>query len=219
MYIDRSYLIYKLETLKDAIIDYTKVEKSIISEPFDLEIIKLTKKYYNFALDNGVGIALLKKKCYGFFSLFDVVNNPPWLFPKEDELKKLVLETHKIIISNLRVEEISNIEQNTHRTREDKFEFFIDDGIAKYGDDYYYKFKKKKKGYELLRYLYNNKGVSLSLQDIKAECNFNIAIEKHKFREEKDIDDTIIYIKRCLKVKKNEFFPISKSKNGWILAK
>ena len=51
-------------------------------------------------------------------------------------------------------------------------------------------------------------------EKIKEYCNPLIEIEKHKFRKEKDISDTLREIRVRLKAKRGEFFPILKQPKG-----
>lgn len=77
-------------------------------------------------------------------------------------------------------------------------------------------FSVGKKGRELLNFLYTSKNSPLELKYFQAGCNDKIKVEKHRFKKEKDISDTISQIKRKLKVNKNEYFPIFKRENCFI---
>jgi len=76
-----------------------------------------------------------------------------------------------------------------------------------------------KKHYELLVLLNNSKFTPFNLDDIKRHCNEKITNDRHKFKAEKDVFDTINYIKRKLKVKTGEYFPVRKKGKAFIWEK
>lgn len=94
-----------------------------------------------------------------------------------------------------------------------KLQYYPADGLAEYKDvqdDF------KGKGRALLDFLNENKNTTFGLGDIQKNCNPNIHIEKYKFKKDKDIWDTVDYIRKKLKVKPGEYFPIQKRENNWI---
>lgn len=77
-----------------------------------------------------------------------------------------------------------------------------------------WQFKGKARAFLVV--LHKNKNMNFNVEDIKTYCNPLIEIEKHKFKGEKDISDTLREIKYRLKASKGEFFPIFKQEKGWI---
>lgn len=96
-----------------------------------------------------------------------------------------------------------------------KLRFYPISGDAEYKTAIW-QFKPGKKSYELLVFLGENKNTNWKTDDIKRYCNSKIAVVKHKFKTEKDINDTIREIRQRLKVNRGEFFPIFKQEKGWI---
>ncbi|MFA6322135.1 MAG: hypothetical protein WCX71_01510 [Candidatus Buchananbacteria bacterium] len=88
-----------------------------------------------------------------------------------------------------------------------KLSFFPENGLAEFRD-IQATFKFGKKTNVLLGYLNSIKNTPVYLKEIQENCNSQIAIEKHKFKSEKDVRDTINGLKEKLKVKEGEFFPI-----------
>lgn len=97
-------------------------------------------------------------------------------------------------------------------------------GIAKleyYQDDCLIGFKGvqkkvKGKGRALLDLLTNNKNCPYSANEIAQKCNPKIINSYYHFKTNKDIYDTITYLKKKLKVKESEYFPIYKLGDNWI---
>ena len=101
-------------------------------------------------------------------------------------------------------------------TRTGKLYFSPADGIADYRTAQW-TCREGTKPRALLTFLTGNKNTPFSLEDIQRFCNKNIRLEKHRFRGEKDVDDTIRGICNKLKVRKGEYFPIHKVENSkWI---
>lgn len=96
-----------------------------------------------------------------------------------------------------------------------RLEFYQENGLAVYKSAEW-NFKLQGKGWAVLVLLSQNKNTPYLIKDIKEKCNPDIAIMRHRFRETKDIEDTIRYIKDKLKVNKSEYFPILKRENHWI---
>lgn len=87
------------------------------------------------------------------------------------------------------------------------------DGITHYrGADYQFTGKSK----ALLNFLSTSKNTTFPLEEIKTKCNPNIANTRSHFKGDKDMRDTVNYIRKQLKVKRSEFFPIRKQDNNWI---
>lgn len=94
-----------------------------------------------------------------------------------------------------------------------KLEFNPDDGITIYrGAEWVF----KGKGRALLTFLHKSKNTPFPLADIMEKCNPNISNKRSYFKAQKDAWDTVEYIRRKLKVKKGEFFPIRKTDENWI---
>lgn len=94
-----------------------------------------------------------------------------------------------------------------------KLTFSPKDGIIHYrGADYQFRGKSK----ALMAFLVDNKNTPFPLEEIKVKCNPNISNERSYFKEDKDMRDIVNYIRKCLKVKKGEYFPIQKRNNNWI---
>lgn len=70
--------------------------------------------------------------------------------------------------------------------------------------------KNGNKDYAFLTLLYKNKNTPFNTADIQKHCNPLVNKDAHKFKGEKDIDDTIRQIRFKLKIKKGAFFPIVK---------
>lgn len=96
-----------------------------------------------------------------------------------------------------------------------KLFFYPDSGIAGFkGENSAFSFGKK--DYVLLNFLYTSKNTPFNADDFQKFCNDKIKIEEHHFKTKKDIFDTISYIKKKLKVKKGEFFPIFDNGKGFV---
>lgn len=97
----------------------------------------------------------------------------------------------------------------------DRLSFYSEDNKAAYKNAVG-TFPKGKKAFVLLSFLNEEKNTPYSVANIKSNCNPNITIERHCFKGYKDIYDTVSYIRKQLKVNRNEFFPIRNQKNNWI---
>lgn len=96
-----------------------------------------------------------------------------------------------------------------------KLFFYPDSGIAGYmGTNSTFSFGKK--DYVLLNFLYTSKNTPWNTNDFQKYCNDKIKIEGHHFKTQKDVSDTISYIRKKLKVKKGEFFPIFNNGKAFI---
>lgn len=67
-----------------------------------------------------------------------------------------------------------------------------------------------------LSVLNGNKNTPYSIERIKEKCNPLIPDSEYYFKDRKDIDDTLLRIKKALKVNKGEFFPVQKREKNWI---
>lgn len=80
--------------------------------------------------------------------------------------------------------------------------------------------KSGNKDYALLFLLHKNKNTPFNAEDIQKHCNPSVNKSAHKFKKEKDIDDTVRQIRFKLRVKKGAFFPImkrgEKGKKLWL---
>jgi len=92
-----------------------------------------------------------------------------------------------------------------------EMEFGGEMGIAKSGD----------KDYALVKLLYRNPNTPFTIKSIQENCNPLVNKDAHKFKGEKDIDDTVRQIRLKLKVNKGASFPIVKKaiygNKSWIL--
>ena len=100
-------------------------------------------------------------------------------------------------------------------TESHKLSFYPADGLAEYRSARY-TFGAGTKGGELLNFLFDSKNSPLELKYFQDRCNQKIRVEKYKFKKDKDISDTISYIKAMLKVKKGEYFPLYKKGKCFI---
>jgi hypothetical protein len=92
-----------------------------------------------------------------------------------------------------------------------RLEYYPDDSRAGYkGQEYTFKGKSR----ALLNLLFINKNTPYDVERIKEKCNPNI--DAYKFKADKDIRDTITYIRDCLKVKRGEYFPLAKRDGNFI---
>jgi len=113
-------------------------------------------------------------------------------------------------LPKLKIEELKpNITTPQLRSRKDKLVFYPEDGKIEYRKEFGDTIKGNK-DYALLLILSQNKNTIFNIQDIWQHCNSLVNKESHKFRKEKDIDDTIRQIRFKLKVPKGASFPISK---------
>ena len=92
-----------------------------------------------------------------------------------------------------------------------EIEFGGETGIAKSGD----------KDYALVALLHRNPNTPFTIESIQEKCNLLVNKDAHKFKAEKDIDDTVRQIRFKLKVNKGAFFPIVKKEfygnKSWLL--
>jgi len=103
--------------------------------------------------------------------------------------------------------------EKTPRISGKRLNFYPDTGEAEYLTAIW-QFKGKARAF--LTVLHENKNMNFNVEGIREHCNPLIEIEKHKFKGEKDINDTLREIKYRLKANKGEFFPIFKQEKGWI---
>ena len=144
-------------------------------------------------------------------------NNNKELIEHIDKYNQSINELHIYIIDKINNKNIKNSIKK--HFNEDKLRFYKDDGLIEYKNKIG-QTKAGKKDYALLLLLNEGKKTAFNIEDIKKYCNNYINIEKHRFKGERDIDDTIIQIKHKLKVKKGSFFPIQKrgktGKKQWL---
>ena len=114
-----------------------------------------------------------------------------------------------------------NPQKNPRKLRENQISYFPDSGDAGYKESSAI-FKFGTKGRALLDFLYPQKNSGFNIREITQFCNPNILKEQHRFREEKDIKDTIRDIRIKLGVKTGEYFPIHdremRGEKQWIWA-
>ncbi|MEK7120831.1 MAG: reverse transcriptase domain-containing protein [Patescibacteria group bacterium] len=107
----------------------------------------------------------------------------------------------------------SRKEMRYSKTIANKLKFYEESGDAEYKTAIW-QFKGKARAF--LTILHGNKNMNFNIEDIKKYCNPQIIIQRHKFRGEKDTNDTLREIRFRLKANKGEFFPIFKQERSWI---
>jgi hypothetical protein len=115
-----------------------------------------------------------------------------------------------------------NIDKSAKKTEDilkkisdNKLIFYDIDGIAEYKNvKTIFKYGTKEK--ELLNFLHNSKNTTFDLRYFQENCNKKIEVNTHKFKNEKDISDTILRIRKKFKVSKGEYFPIRKKGKCFI---
>lgn len=101
-------------------------------------------------------------------------------------------------------------QQNKKQSREkDILYFYEETGDINYKNELGIT-KNGNKDYALLSLLHKNKNTPFNTTDIQKHCNPLVNKDTHKFKGEKDIDDTLRQIRFKLKVKNRAFFPIVK---------
>ncbi len=126
----------------------------------------------------------------------------------DDKYQKLLKEIRSQGLGKTSLAEVSK-----PKLGDSKLEFNPDDGVTIYrGAEYVF----TGKGRALLTFLYNSKNTTFPLEDIKEKCNPSINNKHFYFKAQKDVWDTVEYIRKNLKVKRSEFFPIKKSDENWI---
>jgi hypothetical protein len=95
-----------------------------------------------------------------------------------------------------------------------KLKYSSDNGFAHFnGAEHIFTGRKAR---ALLSVMNQNKGTPYTVDGIKQKCNPLISKSRLHFRTEKDIYDTVMSIRKALKVNKGEFFPIQKLEDNWI---
>lgn len=128
-------------------------------------------------------------------------------------------ERYKKLLAELKLQDLEKSkaipEDLKPRLGDSRLEFNSGDGITLYKAAEYI-FKEGSKGFALLTLLGSSKNTPFSIDEIKNKCNPLIPRPIHHFKAEKDVWDTVAYMRKMLKVNKNEFFPIRKPNNDWI---
>ncbi len=124
------------------------------------------------------------------------------VLPKFEE----VYLDHKNLIAEDQTARYSKIIAN-------KLNFYPVTGDAEYKTAIW-QFKGKARAF--LTILCQNRNTNFNVEDLKKYCNPLITTDKYKFRNTKDINDTLREIRFRLKANKGEFFSIFKQGNGWI---
>jgi len=124
---------------------------------------------------------------------------------------------HNYLVRELEKDNVQTSDRDKHKQviTDTILKFYPNDGIAEYRA-VTKTFKSGTKAGALLCYLHIAKNTPLSISDIQENCNERINVETHKFKTEKDIFDTIAYIRKQLKVNKSEYFPIRKKEKSFI---
>ena len=128
-------------------------------------------------------------------------------------------QLHNDLMDKLAISSQENLEKEAGTRKSNKeilsprLTFYPTDGIAEYKTAIY---PFTGKGRALLIFLNESKNTPFSEDNIKDKCNSLITVERHFFKGDKDIRDTVGYIRERLKVNKGEFFPIHKTDNNWI---
>ncbi len=144
----------------------------------------------------------------------EVTGNKPLDYYKNDltKYKDCLTRLHNYFIQKLSTNtNTAPLQQEVNH----RLAFYPADGLAEYRSASY-TFGAGTKGGELLRFLFSSKNTPLELNYFQDRCNQKIRIERHKFKKDKDIVDTINYIKKVLKVKKGEYFPLYKREKRFI---
>lgn len=141
------------------------------------------------------------------YIFFDVRQIKPWM-----------TRLHNYLLSNAYLfveEETLKVPVIENRSLYPKLKFYLEDGIVEY-KDMTCSCSIGSKGYELLKYLLLMKNTPVNVQSIKDNCNVNIKVKRSLFKKEKDVLDTIRTLRRKLKVKEDEYFPLSKNGNSFM---
>ena len=96
-----------------------------------------------------------------------------------------------------------------NKPSKNKLKFYPDTGDIEYNNELAV-VTSGNKDYALLSLLNDYKNTPFNVQDIQDKCDDLVNKPAHKFKQEKDIDDTIRQIRFKLKVKKGAYFPIVK---------
>ncbi len=108
----------------------------------------------------------------------------------------------------------------TGTRQKNKLNFFPDSGDIEFSGETG-RVKNGTKGHALLALLNRNMNTPFTLKDICEKCNPSVSKMAHKFKKDKDVNDTVDYIRFKLKVNRGAFFPILKtefsSKKAWKL--
>lgn len=157
----------------------------------------------------------------GYESIYNLFSQDPFK-PKEEEVKQILERIKKdslIILDDF----INELEQNPANVSSPKItltntklKFYAISGKGEYCG-VSASFKPGTKSGELLKFFTENKNTPLELKYIQTRCNEHIRIARHRFKTEKDVDDTIRRIRQELKVSKSEYFPLYKTGNSFIL--
>lgn len=178
-----------------------------------IQIMRLTHGFYGIE-DKG-GYFSNNRIIAGLYKLdFDKIakgNTSNLFFLKSPNYFQWVKILHNFLI--VRIEALPENVDKTEIKGVAKLNYYSKDELAEYKGN---KYKFKGKGRALLNGLYESRNLPLSFDEIAARCNPSIKIGYHHFRGEKDIYDTVEYIKEKLKVNKNEYFPIRKVEASWI---
>lgn len=106
------------------------------------------------------------------------------------------------------------------KEREKEKLYFSKDGNTEYRG-HAHQFTEGTKARAMIETLFGNPFYGHTIKDMQNDCNKHIFKEEHKFKGKKDVKDTLTYIRKMLKVKKGEHFPIQRrTKDGqsvWIL--
>ncbi|GEM_PF-3554533 len=127
-------------------------------------------------------------------------------------LKKLAGK--ESIGNNVISEKVSVVKQDRN-----KLAFYQETGDIEYKNEVGV-VKSGNKDYSLLSLLHSSKNTAFNIEDIKKHCNHLVNKSDHKFKKEKDVDDTIRQIRSKLKLTKGAYFPIVKrgatGKKVWL---
>lgn len=127
--------------------------------------------------------------------------------------KQRIDEENSIPLQNVKENQLNLGDRPKPKLGDSRLEFNPDDGITIYrGAEYIFTGKRR----ALLTFLSRSKNTPFPIDDIKDKCNPNITNRRYYFKAQKDVYDTVAYIRKNLKVKNGEFFPIKKTENNWI---
>lgn len=202
----------KYEHAVKTIISLFKVRKDKSNDDFstDYSHFNFEDSDKKFNLFRDYMEELKEKKCFHDFSWF----RHPY---------KTELHFEEINLNNLKkvrdCKDISNDVLSIQLKKHNKLSFYNETGDIEYNTETGIA-KNGNKDYALLLLLSKNKNTPFTAKDIQEYCNSLVNKNTHKFKGEKDIDDTIRQIRFKLKVKTGAYFPIlkrgAKESRSWI---
>lgn len=133
---------------------------------------------------------------------------------RRNVFEEYITRLHKYLAPRIKAMESREIDPNQKTVPGGFLKYYYEDSIAEFKGITTKPLKGKAKA--LLNFLNESKGVPYSVEILGEKCNPNINNPKYYFRTNKDVWDCINGIKKKLKVKNSEYFPIEKVGNNWI---